>query len=80
MNNKHFKDDDRAGVFIIWAIAAAMVTLFLMVAEAEASRTMHLVDEYVDDGVKICVYSDGRHYAEVERARGSNCPYTHIEY
>lgn len=80
MNNKHFKDDDRAGVFIIWLVAALLVSLFLMVANAEASRTMHLVDEYVDDGVKVCVYSDGRHWAEVERARGSNCPYTHIEY
>ena len=82
MNNKHFKDDDRAGVFIIWAIAAAMVTLFLMVANVEASQTMHLVDSYVDGNVKVCVYatSNGRHYAEVERARGSNCLYTHIEY
>lgn len=80
MNNKHFKDDDRAGVFIIWAVAAAMVTLFLMIAEAEASRTMHLVDEYIDDGVKVCVYSDGKHYAYTERNRASTCPYTHIEY
>lgn len=80
MNNKHFKDDDRAEVFIIWLVAAAMVSLFLLVTEAEAARTMHLVDEYVDDGVKICVYSDGRHYSYTERARGSNCPYTHIEY
>lgn len=73
---------DSVAVFIIWAIAAAMVSLFLMVANAEASQTMHLVDSYIDDGVKVCVYatSDGRHYAEVERARGSNCPYTHIDY
>lgn len=79
--NKHFKDDDKAGVFIIWAIAAAMVTLFLMVAEAEASRTMHLVDSYTEDGNLICVYSDGRHYAYVEKdATGSRCPYTHIDY
>lgn len=77
---KHYNDDDKAGVFIIWAVAAAMVTLFLMIADAEASRTMHLVDQYVDGDVKVCVYSDGRHYAEVERARGSNCPFTHIEY
>lgn len=82
MNNKHFKDDDRAGVFIIWFIAALMVSLFLAITSAEASQTMHLVDSYIDDGVKVCVYatSDGRHYAEVERPRGSNCPYTHIDY
>ena len=80
MNNKHFKDDDRAEVFIIWFVAALMVSLFLMIAEAEASRTMHLVDEYIDDGVKVCVYSDGKHYAYTERARGSNCPYTFVSY
>ena len=82
MNNKHFKDDDRAGVFIIRFIAALMVSLFLAITSAEASQTMHLVDSYIDDGVKVCVYatSDGRHYAEVERPRGSNCPYTHIDY
>lgn len=77
---KHYNDDDKAGVFIIWAVAAAMVTLFLMIAEAEAARTMHLVDEYIDDGVKVCVYSDGKHYAYTERARGSNCPSVHIEH
>lgn len=78
MKRTHNKESIHA--FIIWLVAALLVSLFLMVANAEASRTMHLVDEYVDDGVKICVYSDGRHYAEVERARGSNCPYTHIDY
>lgn len=77
---KHYNDDDKAGVFIIWLVAAAMVTLFLMVANAEASRTMHLVDEYIDEDVKVCVYSDGRDYAYVERNRASTCPYTHIEY
>lgn len=77
---KHNHKEKDPGVFIIWFIAALMVSLFLAITSAEASRTMHLVDEYVDDGVKICVYSDGRHYAEVERPRGSNCPYTHIEY
>ncbi|HGF5667753.1 TPA: hypothetical protein ACF2XL_004126 [Escherichia coli] len=77
---KHTHNKESLCAFIIWLVAALMVSLFMMVANAEASRTMHLVDEYVDDGVKICVYSDGRHYAEVERPRGSNCPYTHIEY
>ena len=76
---KHHQEKD-PGVFIIWLVAALMVSLFLMIAEAEASRTMHLVDEYIDDGVKVCVYSDGKNYAYTERARGSNCPYTHIEY
>lgn len=77
---KHFKDDDKAGVFIIWAIAAAMVSLFLLVTEAESAQTMHLVDSYVDGGQRVCVYSDGRDYAYTYRARGSQCPYTHIEY
>lgn len=80
MNNKHF-DDDRAGVFIIWLVAALAVSLFFLVtSEAEASRTMHLVDSYIDDGVKVCVYSDGKHYAYTERNRASTCPYTYIDY
>lgn len=79
MKNKR-EDLDAVGVWIIWTVAALLISLFMLVTEAHASRTMHLVDEYVDDGVKICVYSDGRHYSEVERPRGSNCPYTHIEY
>lgn len=78
MKNRNREKDP--GAFIIWLVAAALISLFMLVAEAEASRTMHLVDEYVDDGVKICVYSDGRHYAEVERSRASTCPYTHIDY
>ena len=77
---RNHEDLDSVAVFIIWLVAAAMVSLFLMIAEAEASRTMHLVDEYIDDGVKVCVYSDGKNYAYTERARGSNCPYTHIDY
>ena len=84
MKNKR-EDLDTVGVWIIWTVAALMVTLFMAVVysgEAHASQTMHLVDSYIDDGVKVCVYatSDGRHYAEVERPRGSNCPYTHIDY
>lgn len=77
---KHTHNKESIHAFIIWLVAALLISLFMLVTEANASRTMHLVDEYVDDGVKICVYSDGRHYAEVERPRGSNCPYTHIEY
>ncbi|EFC2999603.1 hypothetical protein CVB78_004442 [Escherichia coli] len=81
MKHNNHKEKD-PGVWLIWLIAALMVSLFLTITSAEASQTMHLVDEYIDDGVKVCVYatSDGRHYAEVERPRGSNCPYTHIEY
>lgn len=81
MKHNNHKEKD-PGAFIIWLVAAALISLFMLVAEAEASRTMHLVDSYTEDeNALICVYSDGRHYAEVERPRGSqNCPYTHIEY
>lgn len=79
MKHNNHKEKD-PGVFIIWFIAALMVSLFLAITSAEASRTMHLVDSYIDDDVKVCVYSDGKHYAYTERARGSQCPYTHIEY
>lgn len=65
---------------IFWIIAALMISLFLVVSGAEAARTMHLVDEYIDDDVKVCVYSDGRHYEELERNRASSCPHTHIFY
>lgn len=67
-------------IFIIWIFAALMISLFLTISSAEAARTMHLVDEYIDDDVKVCVYSDGRHYEELERNRASSCPYTHIFY
>lgn len=30
---KHYDDDDKAGVFTIWFIAALMVTLFMLIAE-----------------------------------------------
>lgn len=63
-----------------WIVVALVVSLFLVIAEADAARTMHLVDEYIDDDVKVCVYSDGRHYEELERNRASSCPYTHIFY
>lgn len=78
---KHARNKESIHAFIIWLVAALLVSLFLMVANAEASRTMHLVDSYTEDGNLICVYSDGRHYAYVEKdATGSRCPYTHIEY
>ena len=78
---KHNHKEKDPGVFIIWLVAAALISLFMLVAEAEASRTMHLVDSYTEDGNLVCVYSDGRHYAYVEKdATGSRCPYTHIEY
>lgn len=67
-------------IFIIWIFAALMISLFLTISSAEAARTMHLVDEYIDDDVKVCVYSDGKHYEELERNRASSCPYTHIFY
>lgn len=80
MKNKR-KNLDAVGVFLIWAVAALLISLFFVVSGAEAARTMHLVDQYHDENALVCVYSDGRHYAEVERPRGSqNCPYTHIEY
>lgn len=75
------EDLDSVGVWIIWTIAALLISLFMLVTDANASRTMHLVDSYTEDGNLICVYSDGRHYAYVEKdATGSRCPYTHIEY
>lgn len=64
----------------IWIFVALMVSLFLTIARAEAARTMHLVDQYTDGDVKVCVYSDGKHYEELERNRASSCPYTHIFY
>lgn len=79
MKNRNREKDP--GAFIIWLVAAALISLFMLVTEAHASRTMHLVDSYTEDGNLICVYSDGRHYAYVEKdATGSRCPYTHIEY
>lgn len=78
----HHHNKENFCAFIIWTVAALLISLFMLVTEAEASQTMHLVDSYIDGDVKVCVYStsDGRHWAEVEKARGSNCPYTHIEY
>lgn len=76
---KHQEKDP--GVWLIWIIAALMVSLFLTIASAEASRTMHLVDEYHTSNALVCVYSDGRDYVNVERPRGSqHCPYTYVDY
>ena len=74
MNKKYM------AICAIWIFAALMISLFFTIASAEAASTMHLVDEYVDGDVKVCVYSDGRHYEELERNRASSCPYTHIFY
>ena len=64
---------------VVWIILAVLMMVVLS-GNAHAARTMHLVDEYIDDDVKVCVYSDGRHYEELERNRASSCPYTHIFY
>lgn len=70
-------------VALLGAVVGIILTALIMVvlsSNAYAARTMHLVDEYIDDDVKVCVYSDGRHYEELERNRASSCPYTHIFY
>ncbi|EOT6796994.1 hypothetical protein ACK6EX_004206 [Escherichia coli] len=79
---KHDHKEKDPGVFIIWFLAALMVSLLLTITStAEASSTLHLVDQYHTDSALVCVYSDGRHYVNVERPRGSqHCPYTYIDY
>lgn len=80
---KHHENLDKVGIFLIWLVAGLALSLFLLVARAEAgAHTMRLVDSYIDDGagVKVCVYSDGRRYEELERNRASTCPSTHIFY
>lgn len=72
-------------VALLGAVVGIILSALMMVvlsSNACAARTMHLVDEYIDDDVKVCVYasSDGRHYEELERNRASSCPYTHIFY
>lgn len=70
-------------VALLAAVVGIILAVLMMVIlsdNAYAARTMHLVDEYVDGGVKICVYSDGRNHEELERNRASSCPYTHIFY
>lgn len=72
---------DKVAIFLVWAVVGVFLSLFLLIARAEAgAHTMHLVDEYIDDGVKVCVYSDGRRYEELERNRASTCPSVHIFY
>ena len=81
---RNHEDLDSVAVFLIWAVAALMVTLFMAVVysgEAHASRTLHLVDQYHTPDALVCVYSDGRDYVNVERPRGSqHCPYTYVDY
>lgn len=78
---KRFENLDKIATFLIWVVAALFLSLFLLIARAEAgAHTMRLVDSYIDDGVKVCVYSDGRRYEELERNRASTCPSVHIFY
>ncbi|MFY3466049.1 hypothetical protein ACOS7Q_24930 [Escherichia coli] len=67
---------------IIKAIVLGLgLSLFLLIAHAEAgAHTMRLVDSYIDEDVKVCVYSDGRRYEELERNRASTCPSVHTFY
>ncbi|ENI3992546.1 hypothetical protein ABXY50_005339 [Escherichia coli] len=78
---KRFENLDKIGICLIYLVAGLALSLFLLISRAEAgARTMHLVDSYIDDDVKVCVYSDGRRYEELERNRASSCPSTHIFY
>ncbi|EQA1363591.1 hypothetical protein AT397_004379 [Escherichia coli] len=78
---KRFENLDKIATFLIWVVVGLFLSLFLLIARAEAgARTMHLVDSYIDDGVRICVYSDGRRYKELERNRASSCPSVHTFY
>ncbi len=80
MKHNNHKEKD-PGVWLIWLIAALMVSLFLTITSAEASSTLHLVDQYHTDSALVCVYSNGRDYVNVERPRGSqHCPATYIDY
>lgn len=72
---------DKIAIFLVWIVASLFLSLFLLIARAEAgAHTMRLVDSYIDEDVKVCVYSDGRRYEELERNRASSCPSTHIFY
>ncbi|EFD1663260.1 hypothetical protein FGU32_24610 [Escherichia coli] len=78
---KRFENLYKITTFLIWLVASLFLSLFLLIARAEAgAHTMRLVDSYIDEDVKICVYSDGRRYEELERNRASSCPSTHIFY
>lgn len=78
---KRFENLDKIAAFLIWLVVSLMLSLFLLVARAEAgAHTMRLVDSYIDEDVKVCVYSDGRRYEELERNRASSCPSVHTFY
>lgn len=81
---KRFENLDKIATFLIWVVAALFLSLFLLIASAKSAEagahTMHLVDSYIDEDVKVCVYSDGRRWEELERNRASTCPSTHIFY
>lgn len=78
---KRFENLDKIATFLIWLVVSLMLSLFLLVARAEAgAHTMRLVASYIDEDVKVCVYSDGRRYEELERNRASSCPSVHIFY
>lgn len=78
---KRFENLDKIATFLIWVVAGLFLSLFLLVSRAEAgAHTMRLVDSYIDEDVKVCVYSDGRRYEELERNRASTCPSVHTFY
>lgn len=78
---KRFENLGKIATFLIWLVVSLMLSLFLLVARAEAgAHTMRLVDSYIDEDVKVCVYSDGRRYEELERNRASTCPSVHTFY
>ncbi|HBV0475948.1 TPA: hypothetical protein L4Y58_004991 [Escherichia coli] len=78
---KRFENLDKIATFLIWVVVGLFLSLFLLIARAEAgAHTMRLVDSYIDEDVKVCVYSDGRRYEELERNRASSCPSVHTFY
>lgn len=78
---KRFENLGKIATFLIWLVVSLMLSLFLLIARAEAgAHTMRLVDSYIDEDVKVCVYSDGRRYEELERNRASTCPSVHTFY
>lgn len=78
---KRFENLGKIATFLIWLVTGLFLSLFLLIARAEAgAHTMRLVDSYIDEDVKVCVYSDGRRYEELERNRASTCPSVHTFY
>lgn len=53
--------------------------LFTFTSVANASQTLSLEDEYRDGDHKVCVYSDGRNTAVVEKDGGGSCPSKYIK-